>query len=412
VPAPPAPDPTHAAHDPATGSGDREPGSATQRPRRKLIFGPEPWQQLAERTWSHWDLWYCTVVVTGFDGDWARLGEEIVRRSPRYLVGRDWEAKLSHLEDLRARLAAAELDAVALAAESAHDKKVVARARRKVLDQPLQGGRDLTPAMRATPRERLWCRAMRGHWDRFPVSPVAAHEEFAEALTRRRDRGRGAWGITQALQRRLHDHDGRVRDDPARRLALWRGLLSAGIEALGEVRDSDGELAGFLGESLATYARLPWQPSGIDAQVYFTDLCELCVWENHGLLYQRETAPFASVGVEHRDLVEALLWSLAAELQGHRLGYPAEVAMALVAYLQAATGRLDRLVVTAERLGSEQWMPIVALAQTALAAGRCDLALEVFAAVNRPGLQQDYLAARCLELTGQPPPRRHLRAVQ
>lgn len=86
--------------------------------------------------------------------------------------------------------------------------------------------------------------------------------------------------------------------------------------------------------------------------------------------------------------------------------------MALVAYLQAATGRLDRLVATAERLGSDQWMPIVALAQTALAAERRDLALEVFAAANRPGLQQDYLAARCLELTGQPPLRRHLRAVQ
>ena len=76
--------------------------------------------------------------------------------------------------------------------------------------------------------------------------------------------------------------------------------------------------------------------------------------------------------------------------------------MALVGYLQAAV---------AERLGSDQWMPIVAPARTTLAAGRRDLALEVFAAANRPGLQQDDLAARCLELTAQPPPR-HLRAVQ
>jgi hypothetical protein len=397
---------------PATGGSGAEPDSAAPPARRRLIFGPEPWQQLAGSTWNHWDLWYCIVAVTGFDGDWAALGEEIVRRSPRYLAGRDWEAKLSHLEDLCARLAAAELDAAALAAGVAHDKKVLAKTRRKVLAQPLQGGRDLTPAMRATPRQRLWCRAMHGHWDRFPVSPAAAYEEFVETVKRQRARGRGAWGIVQALQRRVHDHDGQLREDPARRLALWRGLLTAGIEALAQVRDSDGELAGFLGQSLATYARLPWQPAGIDAQVYFADLCELCVWENHGLLYQRETAPFAGVGVQHRDLVETLLWSLAAELQGHRLGYPAEVAMALVAYLQAATGRLGRLVPTAERLGSDQWMPIVALAQTALAGGRRDLALEVFAAANRPGLHQDYLAARCLELTGQPPPRRYLRAVQ
>jgi hypothetical protein len=139
--------------------------------------------------------------------------------------------------------------------------------------------------------------------------------------------------------------------------------------------------------------------------------CASCAWENHGLLYQRETAPFAGVGVEHHELVERLLWSLAAELEGHRLGYQAEVARGLVASLQAATARLDRLVATAERLGSDQWMPIVTLAETALAAGRRDLARRVFAAAIRPGRHQDYLAARCLELTGEPPPRHRLRAV-
>jgi hypothetical protein len=162
----------------------------------------------------------------------------------------------------------------------------------------------------------------------------------------------------------------------------------------------------------AAYARLPCQPTRIEAEAYFADLCELCVWENHGLLYQRETAPFAGVGIEYHELVERLLWSLAAELEGHRLRYQAEVAMGLVAYLQAATARLDRLVATAERLGSDQWMPIVTLAETALAAGRRDLARRVFAAANRPGHHQDYLAARCLELTGEPPPRHRLHAVE
>jgi hypothetical protein len=38
--------------------------------------------------------------------------------------------------------AAADLDAAELAGEAAHDKKVVARTRQKVSDQPLQAGRD------------------------------------------------------------------------------------------------------------------------------------------------------------------------------------------------------------------------------------------------------------------------------
>jgi hypothetical protein len=49
--------------------------------------------------------------------------------------------------------------------------------------------------------------------------------------------------------------------------------------------------------------------------------------------HQRETAPFASVAVEHRDLVETPLGHLRPSWRGHRLGHPAEVAMALVAYL-------------------------------------------------------------------------------
>jgi hypothetical protein len=389
-----------------------EPPAQVPRPRSKPIFGPEPWQEATGRTWSHWDLWFCLVLVSEFDGDWAALAEELWRRRSPYLLTLDEESKVSHLEDLRARLADAGLGAADLVAEATDDRKLLAKACRKVLDQPLDRGRDLTSAMRATPRERLWCRAMHGHWEHFPASPASAHARFADQVARARRRGRGGYGIAQTLQRLLDDQDRRLTGDPAARLALWRGLLTAGIEALGEVRDRDGELAGFLGGSLAAYARLPWQPTGIEAEVYFADLCELCVWENYGLLYRRETAPFAGVDVEHHELVERLLWSLAAELGGHRLGYQAEVAVGLVAYLQAATARLDRLVATAERLGSDQWLPIVALAETALAAGRRDLARRVFAAANRPGRHQDYLAARCLELTGGPPPRRRLRAVE
>jgi hypothetical protein len=389
-----------------------EPTASAPRPRRKSIFGPEPWQEVAGRTWSHWDLWYCLVLVSDFDGDWAAFAEELWRRRSPYLLTLDEEAKVSHLDDLRVRLADAGPGPAELVAEVTGDRKLLAKARRKVLDQPLDRGRDMTAAMWATPRERLCCRALHGHWERFPASPALAHARFADQVARARRRGRGGYGIAQVLQGLLDEQDRRLAGDPAARLSLWRGLLTAGIEALGEVRDRDGELAGFLGGSLAAYARLPWQATGIEAEVYFADLCELCVWENHGLLYQRETAPFAGVGVEHHELVERLLWSLAGELARHRLGYQAEVAMGLVAYLQAATARLDRLVATAERLGSDQWMPIVALAETALAAGRRDLARRVFAAANRPGHHQDYLAARCLELTGEPPPRHRLRAVE
>jgi hypothetical protein len=56
-------------------------------------------------------------------------------------------------------------------------------------------------------------------------------------------------------------------------------------------------------------------------------------------------------------------------------------------------------------------MPIVALAESAAAAGRKELAIEVFRAADQPGMHRDHLRGRCLKLTGirldgSPPPLR------
>lgn len=77
------PRPTGAAHDPCDRRWRWRAGSASAPARRKLIFGPESWRELAGGSWSHWNLWFCTVAVPGFDGDWARLSDEIMRHSPR-----------------------------------------------------------------------------------------------------------------------------------------------------------------------------------------------------------------------------------------------------------------------------------------------------------------------------------------
>jgi hypothetical protein len=175
-----------------------EPPAQVPRPRRKPIFGPEPWQEAAGRTWSHWDLWFCLILVSEFDEDWAAFSEEVWRRRSPYLLTLDEESKVSHLEDLQARLADVGLVAADLVGAAAGDRKLLAKACRKVLDQPLDRGRDLTPAMSATPRERLWCRALRGHWERFPASPASAHARFADQVARGEE----------ARPRRLRDRAG------------------------------------------------------------------------------------------------------------------------------------------------------------------------------------------------------------
>jgi hypothetical protein len=67
-----------------------------------------------EIVWSYWDLWFCLVAVTDQDGDLDALAEALKDRG-RLPRGGAAEAKLSHLDALRRRLAEAGIDARLLA---------------------------------------------------------------------------------------------------------------------------------------------------------------------------------------------------------------------------------------------------------------------------------------------------------
>lgn len=87
---------------------------------------------------------------TDFDGDPDALRTQLETALRSSLHRRDdTQAKLSHLADLRARLDAAGLDFEDLAEVERPDKRVLGKARRKVLEQALEG-RTMTEAMRDT----------------------------------------------------------------------------------------------------------------------------------------------------------------------------------------------------------------------------------------------------------------------
>jgi hypothetical protein len=145
---------------------------------------------------------------------------------------------------------------------------------------------------------------------------------------------------------------------------------------------------------------LPWEQAGIAAEDWCEDFCELLVWEDWGLLHRRETAPFARVTGALAEHAERFLIALADELRANRLRREAAEALQHVAYLHVAAGRVTRFAPVAAMLGSDHWMPVVALAEGALARGRGDVARAVFAAADQPGMQREYLRKRCVELTG------------
>jgi hypothetical protein len=375
--------------------------AAVTRSGRTPIYGPEPWRTKRNAVWSHWDLWFCVVTLADHDGDLDALAAAIEDRSGSLGSG-TVEAKLSHLDDLTRRLAEAGIDAAKLAGDADADPGVRGKARTKVLKQGLYP-RDLTDAMRHPPRDRLYERALRGRWKLFPVSPEPFYERLANGL----GDGYRSKGQTFALERRIEAArerlDRNTAKDPAARLAARRALLTFCYRAMERCDDSYGLIGELAQEALFTYARLAFAPAGIAAEDWCEDLCELLVWEDWGLLHRHETRPFAQVNGPLADHAERFLLALADELRGHRLRHQADQALANIAYLHIAAGRLTSFAPAAAKLGSDRWMPIVALAQAAITRSRHDIAREVFAAADQPGLQRDYLRERCTELTGTPP---------
>lgn len=369
--------------------------------RRPPVFGPEPWATVAGQAWCHWDLWYCLVAVLDHDGDLSGLEAVLVAALRGPLWGRRAvEARLSHLADLRERLASAGLAPTALVpAEALADRALVTKARRKLADRSLDG-RALTPAMVETPRVRLVGRARTGRWGAFPVDPGRYYRSFRRSVEVRRHISKGrSFSVVSRLEERLHalDKHGLVEGE---RLALYRAFHTAGLELADRADDSYGVVGGLRREAWRTYLGLGWADTGMAAEDYWADLCDLVVFEDYGVDYEEETLPWARVPAGQAGLVERLLLSLEAECRMHYLDYQVEQAQQQLAWLAVARRRFGRYVEAASRLGTDHWREIESLAESALRAGRRDLAVEVFRAADRPGWHQERLRERCVELTG------------
>ena len=146
--------------------------------------------------------------------------------------------------------------------------------------------------------------------------------------------------------------------------------------------------------------RLVRQAAGLRVEDYWADLCDLVVFEDYALGFQEETLPWRAVPAGQAALIEGILLTLAAECRSHYLDHQADEALQQVAWLAVGGRRFGHYVEAAARLGSDHWMPIEAMAESALRSGRRELAVAVFRAADRPGFHQEHLRQRCRVLTG------------
>lgn len=303
--------------------------------------GPETWTTLAGQEWCWFDLWFCVLAVADFGGDLDRLEAELAGRLRASgwsdLSRSDVEAKLSHLADLRARMAAAGVGAGDL--DGARRRPgVVPKARSKILKKSVQRW-SMTPAMVEPPRVRLERRARRGHWGSFPVDPAGFYEPFRRSVEVHdfihENRTRKLTGQLWDRLCRLDDTCAGV----AERLALYRAFHTAGLELADNADDSYGLVGDLRVDAFGIYVDIDWAATGMSDKSYWQDLCELLVWEPYSLTWQDDGLPFKRAKASHAELIEGILLSLADEHRSAHLDRHADEALALVARLHIATRR-------------------------------------------------------------------------
>jgi hypothetical protein len=378
--------------------------------RRPAIYGPEPWAELHGQVWSHWDRWYALVAVADHDGDLAGL-EQALDDHPAGHLGEDAQAKLAHLDDLTARLAAAGIDAAGLLGDDVVERTVLAKARRKVVTQAL-AGRDLTEPMRHPLRRQLRDRALRGRWPAFPTGPAEPYTVLADLVEDRTDIwARQTFDLVRDLETVVAGLVAEAGDDPARLLSVQRAALTAVAEAAERADDSYGEIGQLGLETWQAYVATPWRGL-IDPATYRRDLCELVAFDDYGHLHRNETLPYRKARVTETDLLLGILDELADEYTAVRLRWHADMVRQAVLYVSGATRHYDRFVDPppgSARATGNRWRCSPTLPWPP---GTATSAPAVFDAADQPGSIGDHLRElRHQLLGGTGPPVRHLRAV-
>ncbi len=261
-------------------------GTELEPSKRAIIAGPElvmslPTSQGKALDLSYWDLWFALVAVLMDKGNLDRLANRIKEKKGFYYDKRSVERKRCHIRDLKRRLEEASIipaDIVLAAGDLAKTEK--RRALKKV-SESIHRKREFSEPMRNTPRERRFPFALRGYWDKFPVSPKSYTQRIGAHFRSKTFYSKNAsFGIARTL-------DGYVEEakkllgagKAAQAQALLRGWMTVIVEIMAKADDSFGSIGMSFEDGFTAYLKIPLEQTGIDERVFF-----ITTWTStHGL---------------------------------------------------------------------------------------------------------------------------------
>jgi hypothetical protein len=360
---------------------------------------------------SYWDLWFSIVAVVMDDGDLDRLAKRIKEEKGFSYDRRSIERKRCHIRDLKRRLDEAPIipaDIVLAAPELAKTEK--RRALKKV-SESIHREREFSEPMRHTPRERRYPLALRGYWDKFPVSPKSYAKRIGAHFRSKTFYSKNAsFGIARTLDGYVEEAKKLLEAGKAAQAqALLRGWMTVIVELMAKVDDSFGRIGMSFDDGFTAYLKIPLEQTGIDDGLFFTDLLDFLIWEDYGLTddgiegyFRRLTEGQAVLCVEH------LRHEVAALLEDDQ-DYQSEEALTFLGQVIAEQERFDEFEDLARQMGSRAWKRIIRLVDRAMKRQKKLLAMKVFEAAMTKGDHLDFLTKKYEKLKGghwSPDPRK------
>jgi hypothetical protein len=385
-------------------SGQELPPQAQKRPRISgidhAVSVPTPQGTLSDL--SYWDLWFGIVAVLRHDGDLDLLADWIKDERGFYYDRRSVERKRCHIRDLKRRLEEAAIipaDIVLADADLAKTEKQ--RAIRKVAD-PLHRQGEFSEPMRNTPRERRFPHALRGYWDKFPVSPktfakrVGAHFRSKTCYSKN-----ASFRISEILDGYVEQAKKLLEAGKAAQAqGLLRGWMTVIVELMAKADDSFGSIGMSFKDGFTLYLRIPLDPTGIEPQVFFADLLDFLIWEDYGLTDDGIEGYFKGLNDHQADLcIEHLRHEVTALLEDD-LEYQSEAALTFLGQVVAEQERFDDFEKLARQMGSREWKRIIRLVDRAMKRGKRQLAIKVMEAALTEGNHLGFLTKKYEKLIG------------
>ena len=341
---------------------------------------------------TYWDLWIAIIVFNIFNTDWDKMIDYLRRKTEEDYYQRDKvEALLNHIRQLYKTLSEAELSIgdILEKADAQFLKKQESKAKKKILEMNFNF-KEKSNWMIYTPRKILEARAMRGHWNHFPVNPQKYASSFERLYKSSRFYGKNQ---THTLERKLSDlvNKREARASHHEIFSLYRAFLTVVIEKMVMVDDSYGVIGELYEEIFKKYFLLDRTKLEMPLSDFFFDFVELIIWEDYGFTERDKPNFFVSLISSEIPLVESILKKLKDELNKFELDYQAENALTLLGMLYVQHQLFDKFVPIAKEMGTRHWERITTMSEMAEKHQKYELALAVYETCLSPGFHEEFL---------------------